>query len=360
MTAPAIFEASLQERQAVAVRLLTSALAAKSLSNGYLLTGRAVADKWLIAKQLAAFLNCLTRKSEELFSCVSNPSSSNGGQLCQNCQWISEGEHPQAWLVLAGEGASGKIPVEKARLLTDELNKTSRYMRVVVIPQAEQEYLHAAPANALLKSIEEPHENALFLMFASASEQVLPTIVSRSQMIPVLSRFKPGLWITPEIETGSTFASTTARKSGASASGDSDSAEAAGKNEANIESLKSEFIHSARKHLSGTSSQHGTFLKAVGESQDLAERMVSLTAEEAHDPELLLDIFLASELEVLREFAKRDAAISLYLSKLATLVESSKSQLNHYVKPSNVLETFAYSLTELRSKCLGDFCLAKC
>jgi hypothetical protein len=63
-----IFPAALQERQPVASRLLSSALQRQSLSNGYLLSGRAVADKWLIAQHLAAFLNCLSRKADEYFS----------------------------------------------------------------------------------------------------------------------------------------------------------------------------------------------------------------------------------------------------------------------------------------------------
>ena len=335
-----IFEPALQERQPIASRLLTSALRKKALSNGYLLSGRAVADKWLLAQQLAAFLNCLSRKPDDYFSCLSKSKTNNFEGFCQNCHWIAQGEHPQAWLVLAGQGESGKIPVEKARLLTEELSKTSRYMRVVIIPQAEQEYLHAAPANALLKSIEEPNENSLFLLFASSAEQVLPTIVSRSQVIPILSRFKTGFWA-PAV------------------SGANEPAESQTKMAESLASFKSEFIHAARNRLSGTSSLHGSYIKAVSESQDLSDRLRTLSDDESIEPELLIDIFLAAELEVLRELSTRDHYISLYLAKLAELCEGAKNQLGHYVKKNNVLETFAYSLTELRAKYLGDFSLAK-
>lgn len=335
-----IFEPALQERQPIASKLLAAALKRKALSNAYLFSGRSIADKWLLAQRLAAFLNCISKNTDDYFSCISraetNGSQSQHDSYCQNCRWIADGEHPQAWMILEGQGESGKIPVEKARLLTEEMNKTSRYMRVVVIPQAEQSCLHEAPANALLKSIEEAQDNSLFLLFAASSEQVLPTIVSRSQVIPVQNAFKPGLWI----------------------EGESSSEEALKQNEKLI-SLKSEFIHGVRKRLSGSSSIHGSYLKAVSESQELSERFLSLCRDEGLEADILIDTLLAAELEVLRDVSSRNYGVSLYLSRLAELSEQSKSQLDHYVREGNVLETFAYSLTELRAKFLREFSLAK-
>lgn len=335
-----IFEPGLQERQPVASRLLSAALRRKALSNAYLFTGRSIADKWLLAQRLAAFLNCISRKEDDYFSCISKAetkgSQSQHDSYCQNCRWIADGEHPQAWMLLLGEGASGKIPVEKARLLTEEMNKTCRYMRVVVIPKADEDCLHPAPANALLKSIEEAQENSLFLLFAASSEQVLATIVSRSQVIPVQKTFKTGLWI--EEEAANDESSKLSEK---------------------LMSLKSEFIHAARKRLSGTSSLHGSFLKEVSESQILRDRLLNLCDEEDFEAEVLIDLLLSAELEVLREVSSKHNGVSLYLSKLAELSEESKSQLGRYVRNHNVLETFSYSLTELRTKYLREFSLAK-
>ena len=53
--------------------------------------------------------------------------------------------------------------------------------RVWVIPEAEQ--LTAAAANKLLKSIEEPPAFVYFLLVTDRLERVLPTIVSRCQMV---------------------------------------------------------------------------------------------------------------------------------------------------------------------------------
>lgn len=325
-----IFDSALQERQQLATRLLGAALTRKSLANAYLLTGRAMADKWLLARQTAAFLNCLSRSENDFFSCLSQAVPPE--KTCQNCNWIASGEHPQAWLLLEGQGESQKIPVEKARQLTDELGKTSRYMRVIIIPHAEQDCLHMAPANALLKNIEEPQDNTVFIMFAASHEQVLPTIVSRSQVLPVINKFSRGLWL--------------------------DETESKSSEPSKLEMLKSEFIHAARNRLSGHSSMHGSFLKEVSESHDLSNRLLDLSEEEELEPEILIDVLCAAELEVLRESAAQNRS-SEYLSKLMELSESSKQQLNHYVRKNNVLETFAYSLTELRLKHLGDLRLAK-
>ena len=369
-----IFGAALQGRQAIAVRLLTAALTRKSLANAYLLSGRALADKWLMARLVAAFLNCQSRQNSpepELWSCLTK--SDLDDSYCQNCRWINDDEHPQAFLTLAGEGATGKIPVEKARKLTEELGKTSRYMRVVVIPQAEQDCLWTAPANALLKNIEEPQDNTLFLMFASSPEQVLPTIISRSQVLPTSIRSEVGFWgagqgaheksgekssqsgkgkKTDKAEKTETIEKK--QKVDAQQADDFSSAE-------KLALLKSEFIHSARKRFSGTNVSNSV-LNIVTESHELCDRLMALSdsdEDEFFEPEVLIDLLCAAELEVLRNTAWDRSNVSKYLTKLLELGEIAKHQLDHYVRKNNVLETFAYSLTELRLKHLGDFRLVK-
>jgi hypothetical protein len=352
-----IFTPALQDSQPLAVRILAAALDRGALSNAYLVTGRILADKWLLAQQLACFLNCLKRKEDEYFSCLTRSGSGAlDGNACSNCRWIRQGEHPKAWLRLIGEGKSGHIPVEKARQLTAELGKTSPYMRVVIIPDAQRDCLSAAPANALLKSIEEPPDNVVFLLFAVSSEPVLQTIVSRSQLIPVTGVFKPGLW-------------TVFPKAGSPPRNSELSCQS-------LARLRFELMQSARQSLSTYSGSAGSNLKAFCQCHELSDRLIGLadpsrkTAGRGSDPEalsdaepvdpaLLIDLCLDSELEVLRQVACRQTNVCIYLKKLAELAEISKSQLDSYVKDRNVLETFACSLGELRARYLGDFCLAK-
>ena len=111
--------------------------------------------------------------------------------VCPACHWLSQGSHPDFRLLqsdalsLAGEETeSGKktskqITVEQIRELADFLGLSAHQggMRVVVIFPAES--MNSNAANALLKSLEEPPRNMLFILVAHKPQQLLPTILSR-------------------------------------------------------------------------------------------------------------------------------------------------------------------------------------
>ena len=81
------------------------------------------------------------------------------------------------------ESKSGKISVEQARDLIDEISKTSAYKRIIVVEDAGQEALHRPAANALLRTIEEPRSDVVLIFFAQALSEVLATVTSRCQII---------------------------------------------------------------------------------------------------------------------------------------------------------------------------------
>lgn len=110
---------------------------------------------------------------------------------CPACHWLSQGSHPDFRLLQpdalsqAGEeNESGKKPskqitVEQVRGLADFMGMTSHQggMRVIVICPAEAMNVNAA--NALLKNLEEPPRNTLFILVTHKPQQLLPTILSR-------------------------------------------------------------------------------------------------------------------------------------------------------------------------------------
>ena len=67
--------------------------------------------------------------------------------------------------------------------------------RVVVLYPAEA--LNAAAANALLKTLEEPPPNTVFLLISNSLDRLLPTILSRCRKfpMPVPSRQEALLWL---------------------------------------------------------------------------------------------------------------------------------------------------------------------
>ncbi|MEG2841964.1 MAG: AAA family ATPase [Ruthenibacterium sp.] len=85
-------------------------------------------------------------------------------------------------ILLAGEGKSGNITVDRVREVRREIFNTamSANGRVVLIPNAQK--LHGGrgdAANALLKVLEEPPDGVLFILTAPSEALILPTLRSR-------------------------------------------------------------------------------------------------------------------------------------------------------------------------------------
>lgn len=91
------------------------------------------------------------------------------------------------------EGKSGVIAVSEAKAILDKLSLTAvegGYRSVVIyLP----EKMNQAAANSLLKMVEEPPENTLFLMVTHEPEKVLRTIYSRCLFMRILPLSKDEL-----------------------------------------------------------------------------------------------------------------------------------------------------------------------
>lgn len=317
----------------MATRLLLAAAQRGALANAYLFTGPCRSDKWELALQLASALNC-TRESpssaEPPDNCVSQ--GLHPEQSCVNCRWISSGEHPQAWLLLKREPDKSKIAVEKARLLCEEILKSSAYFRVIVVPEAEQAIFHDASANALLKSIEEPGARCLFVLFAGHADMVLPTIVSRCQVLEVSGAYPTGfLW------------------------NDDDAGEEARQA---LETHRRQFIQEFPSAIESALTLKAGSVKYVLASRDIADRLAGLAEEYGISPAMVIDAYISADFECLKMSACDHSGARRYLNRLLSVAETAKQELDHYVKLNNVVETFAYSVAELRSHFSGELRLA--
>ncbi|MFC3530572.1 DNA polymerase III subunit delta' [Vogesella facilis] len=152
------------------------------LPNAWLFTGPSGIGKGEFAAEVARALLCENRQPDQ-HAC---------GQ-CQACHWFDAGNHPDYRHLSPaqddeddegkeGKAAKRKLPVIKidgVREVIDFAHLSSHRggLRVVVVEPAES--LNPAAANALLKVLEEPPAEVVFLLVADAPQRLLPTIKSR-------------------------------------------------------------------------------------------------------------------------------------------------------------------------------------
>jgi DNA polymerase-3 subunit delta' len=177
--------------------VLKRMLVTDRLPGAMLFTGEEGVGKKLFALEVARALNCRTPKDHEACgvcsSCVrirklNYPTRDDADEWTQ----IIWTDHPDVGLVVAPKRV---LRVEQMRQIEKEANfrPFEGKARVFLIDEADK--LNDASANALLKVLEEPPRTSHLLLITARPAMLLPTILSRCQMI----RFSP---LTPaEIES---------------------------------------------------------------------------------------------------------------------------------------------------------------
>ena len=154
-----------------AVALLREHVAKGSLRHAYLFTGPQGVGRRTLALRLAQAINC--------------PQPSAPGEPCRTCRTCTQLEqmqHPDLAIVQA-ETEGSTLKVEQVRELQRSLALTpysARY-RVAVLLRFEE--AHPSAANALLKTLEEPAPQVVLVLTAQSAEALLPTIVSRCEVL---------------------------------------------------------------------------------------------------------------------------------------------------------------------------------
>lgn len=153
-----------------AVHLLRHALEAGELSHAYLFTGPPGVGKGTLAWALASALLC--------------QGTPRPCGRCRSCHLIASGNHPDLFWVQP-ESEAGTLKVEQVRELQRHLSRTPAMgnYRVAVLDHFDQATPSAA--NALLKTLEEPPEFVVLILLAPDTDSLLPTIVSRCQVVPM-------------------------------------------------------------------------------------------------------------------------------------------------------------------------------
>ena len=114
--------------------------------------------------------------------CQSPADSGTPCGRCQSCRLLAAGTHPDL-MWLEPEETGKAIPVDRIRAVGAFFALKGQYggRQIVFINPAEAMNRHAA--NSLLKTLEEPTEDALLILISSQPSLLLPTIRSRCQVV---------------------------------------------------------------------------------------------------------------------------------------------------------------------------------
>jgi DNA polymerase III subunit delta' len=151
-----------------AVAMLKDAVAGGRVTHAWLFTGPPGIGKLHTARVFAAALNC--------------PAGGDG--TCDTCRRILRGVHPDVHLIVP-EGDN--LLVEDVRAVREEASRTHHEARTAVFVLDEADRLTEAAANALLKVLEEPPHEVVFVLVARSAEALVGTVPSRARTVAFAS-----------------------------------------------------------------------------------------------------------------------------------------------------------------------------
>lgn len=150
--------------QEYVVRSIKNAVRTGKIGHAYLFCGPRGTGKTTMARLLAKSVNC------------TNPEQAPCG-TCENCIAANNGTHPD----IVEINAANETHVEDIRDLI-ERSRLAPMMgkhKIYIIDEVHQ--LSSAASSALLKTLEEPPENVIFVLATTDPQKLLPTIISRCQ-----------------------------------------------------------------------------------------------------------------------------------------------------------------------------------
>lgn len=148
--------------------------------------------------RLVAWLLCRQREQHVRGACG----------VCESCQWLKSGTHPNLAVLpqqllpieklddntalksrdkksskTNNDTATPRIKVDDIRELQPFIYQGGQGLRICVLEHAET--MTVAASNALLKTLEEPQAQVHFILISDHPAQILPTIKSRVQQLPL-------------------------------------------------------------------------------------------------------------------------------------------------------------------------------
>jgi DNA polymerase-3 subunit delta' len=154
-----------------AVDYLRKGMAHGRVRHAYLITGMPSIGKSALAHAFALALNC-AHADEAARPCLE----------CRSCKLLLSGNHPDI-VYSETDPNTGVLKIEQIRTVTQRiaLKPYEARHRIAIFHDFDRAQPRAQ--DALLKTLEEPPPHAILLLIAPSVEALLPTIISRCQVI---------------------------------------------------------------------------------------------------------------------------------------------------------------------------------
>ncbi len=173
------------------LKQIDAGLGAGRLAHAYLLSGPPHVGKMTLALDLAAAVNCAVVSGKQAGSMFADLDEADGPcGNCDPCMRIRRGVFADLKIVEVGGDArvATRISIEQVREVESFLSVTpvEGSWKVVIFDGAETLAAgQSEPANALLKTLEEPPPQVLILLLTTNEDAILPTIRSRCRTLPL-------------------------------------------------------------------------------------------------------------------------------------------------------------------------------
>lgn len=160
--------------QESAVKFFRNSVNRDRLAHAYLFLGPQNSGKTLLAKNLVKFLNCETPLKDDNLKvdCCDR---------CSSCRKIDNFNHPDVHWIEGG--GTKRILIDDIRLLQKEIALKTYEGRFKAFIILEVNNITEEAANSLLKTLEEPPGFSLIILTATTLSGLLPTIISRCQIV---------------------------------------------------------------------------------------------------------------------------------------------------------------------------------
>ncbi len=319
--------------------LLQGALQSGRIAHAYLFVGPSGVGRLTAARAFARALLC----------------SSGGDDACDRCsacRRVSAGVHPDLQVVAPGRGEAGAerraVGIDQIRDLKRDASYPPYEARWKVFIIESAEAMRAEAANSLLKVLEEPPPGVVIVLIAESTAAVLPTLVSRSQVVRF--SFVPAAEIARSLQARAGVPPERARYLAALAGGRAGAALAAAAAGDEVVARRKEVVDTlAAVHAGGIVAQLGA-AEALARSREEIERWLDIALvwvrdvvvwQETQDPVLLVNLDLR---DTVAEWAGRVPGDRL--RRAADAIEEAKADLRRNLNPRLVLEALFARMPE--------------